>query len=240
MSLEVLFVAESLGSGPRRRGALRARAAGGARAPRAPGASALWLQGGADSGAAVHASPEGVEGDAVPAVSRQRATYWRDTRARGAVLSEAVASAPRADVVVMSKLHGAPAAFVAGAPVVLLLPELRVPVQDRPRHRRHRSLRRVRAGLSAAARLRGLSRGARARRPRTCCAARPAPRAGRRARARSHARRLQQRGRCRGARMVRPLRRRHRFRRGSRSCVRAASSGAESSPTTPSWFTVTV
>ena len=82
---------------------------------------ARWLQGGADSGAAVHALPEGVEGDAVPAVSRQRATYWRDTRARGAVLSEAVASAPRADVVV-TQLHGAPAAFAAGAPVVLLLP----------------------------------------------------------------------------------------------------------------------
>ena len=120
MSLEVLFVAESLV--PARGGAERfALELLSALARRGHRVRARWLQGGADSRAAIHALPEGVEGDAVPAVARERAAYWRTTRARCAVLSDAVAAAPRADVVV-TQLHGAPAAFAADAPVVLLLP----------------------------------------------------------------------------------------------------------------------
>jgi hypothetical protein len=120
VSLDVLFVAESLV--PARGGAERfALELLSELARRGHRARARWLQGGVDSGAAVHALPDGVEGEALPAVSREGVAYWRSTRARCAVLGEAVASAPRADVVV-TQLHGAPAAFAAGAPVVLLLP----------------------------------------------------------------------------------------------------------------------
>lgn len=120
MSLDVLFAAESLV--PARGGAERfALELLSALARRGHRVRARWLQGGADSGAAIHVLPDGVEGEALPAVSREPATYWRDTRARCAVLAEAVAAAPRADVVV-TQLHGAPAASAAGAPVVLLVP----------------------------------------------------------------------------------------------------------------------
>jgi hypothetical protein len=84
---------------------------------------ALWIDGGADSDAAVHALPPGVEGGALPAVPARadRSDYWRAHRESCAALAAAIAAAPPADVVV-TQLHAAPAAAASDAPAVVLLP----------------------------------------------------------------------------------------------------------------------
>jgi hypothetical protein len=120
--VEVLFAAESLvpARGGAERFALELLAALAARSHRV---RALWIAGGVDSAAAVHALPDGVEGielGAVP-VRPDRSDYWRVHRERCAALAAAISSAPAADVLV-TQLHGAPAAVAAGAPAVVFLP----------------------------------------------------------------------------------------------------------------------
>src|SRR2546423_2590077 len=79
--VDVLFLAESLL--PARGGAERfALELLGALAARGHVVRATWLAGAAGPGSAIHELPAGVEGLERPAVPRDRASYWRDTRAR--------------------------------------------------------------------------------------------------------------------------------------------------------------
>jgi glycosyltransferase involved in cell wall biosynthesis len=120
VSLDILFAAESLL--PARGGAERfALELLGELARRGHRVRALWLSGGAGSDAAIRELPPGVSGHAVPAPARDGEAYWRSIRARCEALTLAASDAPRADVV-LTQLHGAPAALAAGAPHVVLLP----------------------------------------------------------------------------------------------------------------------
>jgi phosphatidylinositol alpha 1,6-mannosyltransferase len=118
--VDILFVAEGLL--PARGGAERyALELLGALAQRGHRVRALHLETPGPAGAARADLPAGVEAHALPAIPREPRHYWRATRERCAALTAAVAAAPAPDVVV-TQLHGAPAALAARAPVVLLVP----------------------------------------------------------------------------------------------------------------------
>jgi len=120
VSLDILFAAESLL--PARGGAERfALELLEELAGRGHRVRALWLSGGGDAAAAVHALPGGVDGRELPAPPRDPANYWAAIDARRDVLTAAVRAETAPDVAI-TQLHGAPAALEARAPFVVLLP----------------------------------------------------------------------------------------------------------------------